>query len=178
MKIEKKEDTLMPPHPCTVQRPLTGRIVRLACGAALTFLAVGLFTGCSRPVGEVSGSVYFKEKVVTSGSVTMVGADGVPKRAEIAEDGSFVLAGVPVGEATIAVSSPPFDPKKGTREPPTRVDPETGKPIATPNTQARIATDEQRRTWREIPVHFSDVTKSNLKYTVTTGPNSHDIKLE
>src|SRR5207245_10741824 len=77
--------------------------LRLLC-AALTYLALALLPGCGPGVGDLSGTVYYKNKVVTSGFVVVVGSDGLTKHSEIAENGSYAIVGVPAGEIKIAVS--------------------------------------------------------------------------
>jgi hypothetical protein len=141
--------------------------------SALTLLALNFIAGCGAGVGEVSGKVYYKGKIITSGQVAMIGDDGIPKYSEIAEDGSYRIPSVPVGEVKITVSSPPLDASKG-RTPPKRPGDE-GRKTDDPGANA---TENQKKTWREIPIVYSDITKSNLKYTVTRGANTHDIKLD
>jgi hypothetical protein len=173
---QRKEDTLMTLCSAAARRGLRP-LVRLALGATLTVFALSLFAGCGPPVGEVRGKVYHKGKVVTSGFVTVVGIDGLPKQSEIAEDGSFRVQKVPLGEVTIVVTSPPLEKKNAPRQRPTRVDPETGKPIAATETP-ELGTEYQRKTWRELPLHYSDITKSKLNYSVTGPVNTYEIKLE
>src|SRR5205823_6939327 len=118
----------------------------------------------------------YKGQPVTSGFVTMVGSDGIAKQSEIGEDGSYKVTRVPLGDVKIAVSSPPIDSKKtppGKGAGATRKGPDRGGAESEP-----IGSDHQKKTWREIPLQYSDITNSNLKYTVTSGANSHDIKLD
>jgi hypothetical protein len=142
---------------------------------ALTLTALSLLPGCGG-TGEISGKVYYKDKVVTSGFVTLVSSDGVARNSEITEDGSYRIPRVPAGEAKIAVSSPPLDPSKGSRPMPKRTPPKDVK--AAPPEEGPTFTENQKKTWREIPAHYSDITKSRQTFTVTSGANSHDIKLD
>ena len=148
---------------------------------ARTFLAlaIGLLSGCGPKVNDVSGTVTYQNKVVTSGMVTMVGVDGVPMQAEIKEDGSYLLKGVGVGEVKVVVSSPPLAAQKGAKKV-GRIDPDTGKPMVSKGTEvADNVTQHQKDTWRAIPIRYSDITQTNLRYTVTAGPsNTHEIKLD
>jgi hypothetical protein len=146
-------------------------------GVLLTLVAIGLASGCglSPGTGDVSGKVYFKGKEVTSGFVTMVGRDGTPRNSAIAEDGSYQIAGLPAGEVKIVVTSPPTDPAKAG----------TGRkaPLPRPGVEPRerqkpTTSDHQKKTWREIPARFADVTASDLRYTVVPGLNHHDVKMD
>jgi hypothetical protein len=141
-------------------------------GTALALVGLGLVPGCGPGVGDVGGKVYLKGKEVTSGFVTLIGRDGVPHAAEIAADGSYRVTRVPAGEAKVVVSSPSPDPAKGPRPPPKREGAEPRDDVVPPLTEA------QKKTWREIPAHYGDVTRSPLRCTVAPGPNSHDVKMD
>jgi hypothetical protein len=172
--LTQRKRTLMPYHISLLARPDFRSLTRRPLGTVLTILALSLVPGCGSGVGDVSGKVYYKGKIVTSGFVTMIGRDGIPKNSEIAEDGSYQIASVPIGEVKIAVSSPPLDPTKAKgKQPPRRPGDEGRK--ANPGPEA---TETQKKTWREIDIIYTDVTKNNLRYTVTSGANSHDIKLD
>jgi hypothetical protein len=146
-------------------------------GVLLTLVAIGLASGCGlgSGTGDVRGKVYFKGSEVTSGFVTMVGHDGTPKNSAIAEDGSYQIAGLPAGEVKIVVTSPPADPAKGgagRRTPPPR-------PGVEPRERQKPTTsDQQKKTWRELPARYADVTASDLRYTVVPGVNQYDVKLD
>lgn len=147
-------------------------------GAMFFVLVVATIAGCGPRVADVTGTVAYKDKPVTSGTVTMVGKDGVPMQTEIKEDGKYELRSVPVGDVRIAVSSPPLEVKKSGRKI-DRVDPNTGEKIDTKGLELALpGTDLQKKTWQAIPLKYSDITQSDLKYTVTSGPNTHAIKLE
>jgi len=146
-----------------------------ACRLGFPLIALALFVaGCGANPGDVSGKVYFKGKVVTSGFVTLVGSDGAPKQSPISEDGSYKVAGVASGDAKVAVSSPNPEAKslrpivKRGDAPPPPSDASTGSGL----------TESQKKSWREIPADYGDITKGKLKYTVKSGENSHDIKID
>jgi hypothetical protein len=143
----------------------------LRAAAALTLLALGLVPGCGPAVGDVRGKVFYQGKEVTSGTITMVGADGIPRNSEIAEDGSYQISKVRVGEAKVLVRSPAPDPAKSSRPPPKR----EGAPV--PEESRATFTDHQKKTWRDIPIHYADVTRTQAKCTVAPGSNAIDIKL-
>jgi hypothetical protein len=142
-----------------------------AFGFAIYIVALGLLAGCGAGVGDVNGKVYYKGQVVTSGFVTMVGPDGIPKNSQIAEDGSYQISRVGSGEATITVTSPPPDFSKTQAK---RAGPEARKT----EDDGSSFTDNQKKTWRELPRAYSDITHPILKCTISSGSNSFDIKLD
>ena len=154
------------------------RLAHFALAGVLMAFSVGLLSGCGRKVSDVSGTVTYKSKLVTSGTVTMVGADDAFVQGEIKEDGSYVLKAVPVGEVKVLVSSPPLLPQKGGKKL-DRVDPDTGKKYDSKQSEINtLATQLQKDTWRPIPIRYSDITQTDLKFTVTAGGiNTHEIKL-
>jgi hypothetical protein len=144
---------------------------RRLVGAALACLTVGAPSGCGPAVGNVKGSVYYQDKIVTSGFVTLISNDGVTRNSEIAEDGSYQIAHVRPGKVKVVVSSPPVEASKG-RAAPKRPD------VGLPRVEEPVATDHQKKTWRELPFVYADPVKSTLTYTVKAGANTHDIKLD
>jgi hypothetical protein len=64
-------------------------------------LAVG---GC-KAKGTVRGKVYYKDKALTSGTVTFTANNKTLGTARIGEDGSYEMKDVPAQEATITVIS-------------------------------------------------------------------------
>jgi hypothetical protein len=135
-------------------------------------LALSLVPGCGPGVGDVSGKVFFKGKEVTSGFVTMVGQDGIPKNSNIAEDGSYRIAGLPVGEVKIVVRSPAVDPAKSNRPPPKR------EGVEAREEAGPMFTENQKKTWRELPIQYADITRTELRCTVNPGSNAHNIELK
>jgi hypothetical protein len=81
--------------------------------------------------------------------------------------------GLPAGEVKIVVTSPAMDPAKAVRKAPPQ------RPGVEPRARPQSAlTDNQKKTWRELPARYSDVTASDLRYTVAPGVNRHDVKLD
>jgi hypothetical protein len=72
--------------------------------AALLALLLGVsVAGCGPGKGEVSGTVRYKGRPLSSGTIQFLGPDGVPCAATIQPDGSFA-AQVTAGEAKVIVS--------------------------------------------------------------------------
>src|SRR5262245_11102874 len=72
-------------------------------GVALAFLTLAA-VGCGGR-GDVSGKVTYNGKPLVFGTVQFEASDKTIKQANIETDGSYFIAGVPVGEAKVAVSS-------------------------------------------------------------------------
>src|SRR5258708_4267839 len=61
--------------------------------------------GCSQPKGRIDGKVLFRGKLLHSGTVMFVGADGDKSFAPISSEGVYKISGIAVGEAKISVVS-------------------------------------------------------------------------
>jgi hypothetical protein len=123
-------------------------------GLGFALLAV---SACGTKGGTVSGVVTYQGKPVTTGTVLFLGADKVPVRAPILNDGSYQVTNVPVGEAKIAVMVPPPSP------PPRKDDPNPPRP-SQPTTAIRP--------------NYMNAETSGLSYTVTTGSQTHNIDMK
>src|SRR5262249_8957356 len=82
-------------------------IARTRRGGLLVGILVLLASGCQSK-GNISGKITYKDKPLTYGTIVFVGADGATVQTAI-KDGDYRAAGVGIGEAQVAVSSP--DPK-------------------------------------------------------------------
>jgi hypothetical protein len=138
----------------------------------LTFALLG--TGCGgNGQGTVSGKVTYQNKPINYGSVVLVGGDGIPQTASITPGGLYSFPDLPCGEVKVAVHSP--DPAglqkliqdekikvlKGVTPPPDRNLPEI-----------------DRAKWFPISADFGDFSKSGLKTTIQSGPNTFNIDLK
>lgn len=159
------------------------RTFRPGCTAALFVLCAGLL-GCGGGVGSVEGTVTFKpnSKKLAWGTVIITGRDNLQKVGTINKDGTYVVHGVPAGEAKITVSSD--DPKAtgdgdrrgggrgGEGEVQRPPDPNAPDP-ATTKVDPEIA-----KAWFPIPKKYANPLESPLTVTVKGGVNKHDIVLE
>jgi len=128
-------------------------------------------TGCGASKGKVSGKVYYKDTPLKGGTVTFIDADKQSYLAEIQEDGSYAIDKVSPGEFSIGVetaSLQPPNPNAMRNRPPADAQ-GNYKP---PDFEARA------RRFIAIPGRYSDPGQSGLKYSVKTGKQEHDIKLE
>jgi hypothetical protein len=130
--------------------------------AAFALFVIATLTGCGPGRGDLSGKVYFEEKIVSSGSVIVGGSDGVPRSGEIAADGSYAVKDIAAGQVKITVHSPDpgavkYIPRKDEDKPPPPKD---------------------RSKWFPLPDEYNDFTKSGLTFKLRRGVNnSFDIKL-
>ncbi|MDB5309323.1 MAG: hypothetical protein JWO38_3525 [Gemmataceae bacterium] len=165
---------------------------------ALSGLAVclGLFAGCSRPTGSVTGKVTYQGKVIKGGTVSFVSTDGNPNAvSEIAEDGTYKLQTVTGGGYKVCVDTSSLKPQgegmarggsgpapkgvggagvKNAGPPPDAVVPEG----YTPSSPADAAMTKNARRYTAIPDQYGDPAKTDLTYTVTGGSQTHDIELK
>ncbi len=134
---------------------------RLSLSIVLGLLALGL-AGCSRSA-QVSGTVKYQGKLVTSGHVVFVDQEnrGTPA-AYIQPDGTYLLPSVPVGPARILIgSTPPPPPESGDQE-----------GLEYQEYKARLAS------YVPIPQRYMDLNESGQTFEVKSGGNTCNIELE
>ncbi|VTT96639.1 unnamed protein product [Gemmataceae bacterium] len=142
------------------------RAVGVAC-------AVALLTGCGPEFTAVSGKVTQKGRPVVYGTVTVIGSDQATYYTTIQLDGTYSVAGVPVGPAKFAVYSP---------------DPYYEPPVP-PAVKARM--EEARRAagttppprppkgkWFRIPPKYADPVTSGLAVDLEGPTAVFDIRVE
>ena len=143
-------------------------------GLTWVTLACLVAAGCGGATGDVTGRITYKGKPVVSGSVVLIGPDGMPRYSDIQPDGTYRFTSVPTGEAKLGVNSPnPVpDPRKvamaraaGKRGGRSQADPITSTPTSDP------------RLWFPIPTAAGDPATSNLRTIIRRGENTHDIEL-
>jgi hypothetical protein len=136
-------------------------------------LSLILFVGCgsrqpkSTDHAEVTGKVYFKGKPLAGGRVSFVAVKGgFAASGNIEEDGDYKVS-APVGEVQISVDNTMFAPRKGG----VAEKPILKKPGAEESHQLKGK-------YVPLPRKFEKADESGLKYTVTKGSQTYDIKLE
>lgn len=152
--------------------------LRLARWMALTALGWSLAVaapGCGAGTGDLTGTVSHKGKTVVSGSVTAVGADGLPRGAPIGPDGTYTLLGLPAGEVKLTVSSPnPATLGQGGG----RGGTERGKDgRQAPSEAGSAVNSEIVKKWFPIPESYGDIARTTLRATVKRGPTTHNIEM-
>jgi hypothetical protein len=138
---------------------LEGVRMGLKDSARLAALVVMLgLIGCSNqpPTGTVTGFVRYGGQPLTQGLVTFVGPNGQSGSARIQADGKYTVTNAPLGENKIAISMPP---------------PEGSADLSKDAPNPGDAQEFQ------LPAHYADPSRSELKYAVKTGPQTHHIDL-
>lgn len=119
---------------------------------------------------KVSGKVYYKDAPLKGGNVTFVDSNKQSYLAEIQEDGSYEIEKIPPGEAKISVETESLKPPNAMvlKNRPPAAEEGGYKP---PDYAARA------KRFVPIPPQYSDPEHSSLTYTVKSGKQEHDIKL-
>jgi hypothetical protein len=78
----------------------------------MLLLAAVVCMGCGVKTGDVSGTVTYQGKRLSTGSVTFVNAGKEPVGTSAIQDGHDTLSRVPVGPVTILVTTPPVPSRK------------------------------------------------------------------
>jgi hypothetical protein len=137
-------------------------------GTALTAVLAIALAGCGGGKADVSGKVSYKGKLLASGTVSMVGSDGIVRQGAIRPDGSYMVNGVAAGKVQIGVLSlnPAGDIRGGGR---TASASRVSK--STPDTPPTASN------WFAIPSNYQEPTTSGLATVLSSGSNQYDIKL-
>jgi hypothetical protein len=136
----------------------------LPTGSLLILLtAFGCVPGVEK--GQVRGKVFFRDRMLESGTVRFIGPDGKPSWSVIGPDGTYQVSDVAPGTATITVVSHGRVPKgfKAVHQPP-------GKP---PGIEP-IGPEEKPIA---IPSRYGQPGSSELRFTVQPGKQKYDVKL-
>jgi hypothetical protein len=132
-------------------------------------------TGCGGN-GSVSGKVSYKGEPLGGGSVLFVSTEGRGSAStEIGLDGKYSLNKVPAGPVKIAVETASTKPAKA---PPGGMPtpPPGAMPKDVPSMYNQASQPKGNYIW--IPENYADPEKSGLTYTVTGGPQTHEIDLK
>lgn len=148
-----------------------GRLTKWV-GFAVLVSAMGT-AGCGSSTGTVSGKVSYKNTMLKGGNVSFISIDKkFNKLAEIQEDGSYKVEKVPVGEMIICVDTSSLRPtgvKMPKYAPPPGMESSGYKPGTI---------EDKSKRYVPVPPDYANPDKSKLRYTVTSGSQEHDIKLD
>jgi hypothetical protein len=134
--------------------------VHVLAGACLFVL------GCGATQGDLAGTVSYQGKTLHTGSVQVLGNDGIARSSLILADGSYLIRNIPIGDIKVAVNSPaPTDA------------PPPGQRKQFPKNDAAPAKAEQID-WFSIPQKYADFNRSGLTMTLKAGANTWDIELK
>ena len=129
-------------------------------------------TAFSGPLtGNVTGKVTFRGKPVYTGSVIIVGKDGVAAAGPIETDGTYVVRKAPVGEVSVGVVSkdPVYLHKISVMR-------SSRTPV--PASALRTPSNLERKKWFPIPKEYEEPVRSGLTFAVKKGDNQYDIELK
>jgi hypothetical protein len=128
-----------------------------------------LFLGCGKPTGEVSGTVTYKDKSLTEGTVTFTPEQGNAIFAEINSEGKYLAKKVPLGKAKVSVRGGAMTSTETLKGVQNAKSPEEMKKAMMPQVQKGKPS---------VPKEYSDPDKSGLTHTVTAGPQEYNIPLK
>lgn len=142
-------------------------------------LAVPLATGCPERTGTVSGTVTFANKPLPGGIITFAPAQQghFPMSAPIDEQGHYQVT-LAVGEYQIAVDNQELDKKSHAGPPPKLPAGIKLPPPAKADTPAKEKEPAVAGRYVAIPKKYYSASTSGLTYSVTAGPQPHDIELK
>jgi hypothetical protein len=121
--------------------------------------------GCGPRRVTVSGKVRYQAQAVPKGTVRFLTSEDKVLFADLKEDGSYTITGVPVGLVKISVTVPPAASLEPQQKGP------DGRPVegAAETTAVRVV---------PIPPIYSNPSTSGLEYTVTEEPQqTRDLDL-
>jgi hypothetical protein len=151
----EKDVTAM--HQPTQERRCIGML------GGLVLLLNLMATGCSRPVGQVTGQVFYNGQPLSSGTVTFKGAAGYKAHSAIGPQKTYFFDNVPVGVVSIAFESHDRVPSGfSTVKVPAHI-PQPKSDVPVPAVT--------------VPAKYKNPEESGLSHTVTPGEQIHDINL-
>lgn len=135
----------------------------LFCLLTLAFAAA--LVGCGVPRSNVSGTVSYKGKPLTAGTIILMASDNKTHPVDIGPAGKYQAAGVARGKVRVAVIvegqriAPRPDPVKGR-------DPVGGKEAKADDAKgmARLKEAVSNLAPSPIPAHYADAGKSGLEF--------------
>jgi hypothetical protein len=151
---------------------LRNSLSRKTLFAGLLFLGI---VGCGggAGTGTITGKVSYKSTPLKGGRITFFGSDkkSSAKIADIAEDGTYKVEGVPVGTVKITVETEYLNQASkyaGKNKPPAD---------AKTSGMNMPSAEELKRRYTAIPLEYSNPDQSELSFTVKKGNQEHSIDL-
>ena len=135
-------------------------------------LALLLPLGCGGGSGTLSGTVAYKGRKLTQGSVSVVSASGATASAAINPDGTYTIENCPGGNLKIAVNSP--DPNEMARR---AAEMKASGRASGQTAGFTTGTTADPASWFAIPAAYGDPDTSGLSVDVS-GNTVHPIELQ
>jgi hypothetical protein len=154
----------------TVSNNVFARLTSLLAVGLLATAAV-FVEGCGPAKGEVKGKITYKGVPVGGGSVTIQSAKGSIHTGEISSDGSYVVKGVPMGPAKLAVGW--VDNSAVERNVAMLKGKRDAKEVAKPG-EARPTPAETQK----LPAKYGDLEQSGLTVEVKGSVTEYNIELK
>jgi hypothetical protein len=142
---------------------------RLGAGTALGLSLILLSASGCATKSNTKGKVSYQGKTLDGGSLAFVTSDGKVFRSPIKEDGSYEVVNCPPGEVKITVDTPKnemrgMDPSQFSRPPKDIKPPENVNTVKWPTVI--------------VPDQFKEADKTDLKYTVVSGDQEHNVEIK
>jgi hypothetical protein len=144
-------------------------MVKRSLSRSVAVASVIALLGCGRqPQAQLSGTVAYEGRTLTSGTVMAFGADGKPRYGQIANDGHYTIEAIPPGPVLLAVTSP--DPNAEIEQRPrgTIITEPAHEPVPLPNRAGQ---------WFPIPSRYAATSTSHLQCDAHDGANKFDVQL-
>jgi len=151
--------------------------------AALALMGLSFFAvGCGAK-GTVSGKVTYKKTPLPAGFVLLKTESGETFSGRIESDGSYTVENVPTGAAKVGVSVGMLPKEEGGgRKGAVPPKGKSGQPKGAEVPEGVGGSGGNRPSpfppGFQFPAHYQDPDKSGLTYTVTSGPQEHNITLD
>jgi hypothetical protein len=141
-------------------------------------LALSLpLAGCGKSTGTVSGKVLYKNAPLKGGKVIYFLENNQTAVSEIQEDGTYKLdKPIPTGTAKVAVITSSLRPQPSGPGGAPRYKPPAD--MAHPESFTSGDAGASAKRYTAIPMKYETPDQSGLQYTIKTGANDIEIKLE
>jgi hypothetical protein len=131
---------------------------------------VFLVSGCSRPVGSVTGKVTYQGKPLKGGTVSFASTEGRQSfSASIADDGSYTIPNLVGGSYKVCVETESLKPPPGVK---------AGMGPGQNRSPAAARTAENLKKYVQIPDKYSSADKTDITYEFKGGSETYNIELK
>ena len=148
---------------------MMGRYLRVEWFICCAILCCG---GCSKPTGDISGTVQWEGQPLIQGRIAFHCQGGdKPVLMTNVRSGEFAIQAAPLGRCQVTVET--FEQK--TTRVPGQINSPTPDDVPLPEDEASPVIDAS---YVPLPSRYASPEKSGLEFEVAPGPNTFDIELE